>query len=373
MKKIQFVTTTNNVEGYEIKKYMEPVFSHIVAGTNIFSDIAASARDIFGGRSASYENQLNKINEEAINSIKKKSLKQGADGIVGLKVDIDEISGKNVSMFMISAYGTPVVVEKIIGSTPESYVPETVDEDKELITQEEIQRENYKQDILDRLTKGILRLNESTLEFIQETCLAEAVEIVLNKIKDDRFGLLSVMSPSTDNLFSLMNRDQIITYLYPSLWSQELVVYNFLIKIIKKSGAVDYSILRDIFQGDYEAKSFQRAVKILMTVDKEEYFMSDLRLLQEIKGILENKKYPPLGKIIQGKSPRKKGMIWMWECQCGKKNELPTDYGVKKQRVICSECRSDMYGFSNSNDLSKIISVLNQKIKLLEQSLPAKA
>ena len=52
------VTTTGMLEGYEIKAYLGVISAQIVAGTNIFSDIAASFRDVFGGRSLSYQKQL---------------------------------------------------------------------------------------------------------------------------------------------------------------------------------------------------------------------------------------------------------------------------------------------------------------------------
>jgi hypothetical protein len=42
------VTTTSAIEGLKIKKYLQPISAHVVAGTNLFSDIGASLSDIFG-------------------------------------------------------------------------------------------------------------------------------------------------------------------------------------------------------------------------------------------------------------------------------------------------------------------------------------
>ena len=44
------VTTTNSIEGYTIRKYLGVVNANVVIGTNLFSDIAASLTDVFGGR-----------------------------------------------------------------------------------------------------------------------------------------------------------------------------------------------------------------------------------------------------------------------------------------------------------------------------------
>lgn len=55
MKEKFIITVTNNVEGCPIVKYFEPICSNVVIGTNIFSDIAASFSDFFGGYSDSYK------------------------------------------------------------------------------------------------------------------------------------------------------------------------------------------------------------------------------------------------------------------------------------------------------------------------------
>ena len=60
------VTTTSNIEGWETQEYLGTVSSHVVAGTNIFSDVFAGVRDVFGGRSKSYQRQLSAIHEEAM-------------------------------------------------------------------------------------------------------------------------------------------------------------------------------------------------------------------------------------------------------------------------------------------------------------------
>lgn len=108
------VTTTNSIEGYTVKRYLGVVNANVVIGTNLFSDIAASLTDVFGGRSGSYKSKLNTIYDEVMKELTEKAKSYHADAIVGLHVDFDEVSGGGKSMFMVSASGTTVTLEKNI-------------------------------------------------------------------------------------------------------------------------------------------------------------------------------------------------------------------------------------------------------------------
>ena len=108
------VTTTNSIEGYTVKRYLGVVNANVVIGTNLFSDIAASLTDVFGGRSGSYKSKLNTIYDEVMKELTEKAKSYHADAIVGLHVDFDEVSGGGKSMLMVSASGTAVTLEKNI-------------------------------------------------------------------------------------------------------------------------------------------------------------------------------------------------------------------------------------------------------------------
>ena len=107
------VTTTNSIEGCRIVDYVDVVSTNIVNGTGLFSDWKASFTDIFGGSSATYQNKLRKIYDKAIAELTIEARKRGANAIVGLKVDYGEVSGKGMQMFMVSAIGTAVRIEKL--------------------------------------------------------------------------------------------------------------------------------------------------------------------------------------------------------------------------------------------------------------------
>ena len=59
------VTTTNNIEGHSIREYCGIVFGEVITGVNMFRDIGAGLRDIFGGRSQGYEEELQNARNEA--------------------------------------------------------------------------------------------------------------------------------------------------------------------------------------------------------------------------------------------------------------------------------------------------------------------
>ena len=60
------VTTTPNVEGKRITKYLGIVTGEAILGANVFKDVFAGIRDIVGGRSATYERELKRARDLAI-------------------------------------------------------------------------------------------------------------------------------------------------------------------------------------------------------------------------------------------------------------------------------------------------------------------
>lgn len=81
-------------------------------GTNIFKDFLAGIRDIVGGRSGAYEKSLREAREIALDELKAEALSLGANAIVGIDLDYENISaGGNSSMLMVSASGTAVQLD----------------------------------------------------------------------------------------------------------------------------------------------------------------------------------------------------------------------------------------------------------------------
>lgn len=103
------VTTTNQIDGKHIIEYRDIVFGEVITGINMFKDMAAGFRNMFGGRSASYENELLEARTEAISEMKQRAMSIGANAVVGVKVDYETLGTDN-GMLMVTVSGTAVVV-----------------------------------------------------------------------------------------------------------------------------------------------------------------------------------------------------------------------------------------------------------------------
>jgi uncharacterized protein YbjQ (UPF0145 family) len=104
------VTTPPGIEGRKIVKYCGVVAGEAILGANVFKDLFASVRDIVGGRSATYEKELQRAREIALAELQERAAKLGANAVVGVDLDY-EVLGQGNSMLMVSASGTAVVVD----------------------------------------------------------------------------------------------------------------------------------------------------------------------------------------------------------------------------------------------------------------------
>ena len=97
------VTTTNSIEGVEIKGYKGIVFGEVVAGVDFIKDFKASFTNILGGRSKSYENELIQARQEALEELEQRAAALGASAVVGVKVDYETVGNGGSNMMMIIA------------------------------------------------------------------------------------------------------------------------------------------------------------------------------------------------------------------------------------------------------------------------------
>ncbi len=101
------ITTTNVVEGRPVQEYLGVINAQSIIGANIFKDIFAGLRDVFGGRSKTYERVLEQAKEDALRELAEKAQSLGANGVVGVDLDFETIGGGG-SMLMVIATGTAV-------------------------------------------------------------------------------------------------------------------------------------------------------------------------------------------------------------------------------------------------------------------------
>jgi uncharacterized protein YbjQ (UPF0145 family) len=100
------LTTTPTVEGRTIAEYRGIVTGEAILGANIFKDLFAGIRDIVGGRSGAYEQELGKARAIAMQDMEAAAQQVGADAIVGIDLDYETVG--QGSMLMVTASGTAV-------------------------------------------------------------------------------------------------------------------------------------------------------------------------------------------------------------------------------------------------------------------------
>ncbi|MGI6206602.1 MAG: heavy metal-binding domain-containing protein [Anaerolineae bacterium] len=107
------ITTTNTLEGKKIVQYFGLVSGEAILGANIFRDLFAGVRDIVGGRSAEYEEELRRAKDLAIEEMSHQALALGANAVIGVDLDYETINpGGSGGMLMVTAAGTAVRYEE---------------------------------------------------------------------------------------------------------------------------------------------------------------------------------------------------------------------------------------------------------------------
>jgi uncharacterized protein YbjQ (UPF0145 family) len=104
---MMILTTTPTIEGQPVTRYLGIVTGEAILGANIVKDFFAGIRDIVGGRSLAYEQELQKARDVAFRELEEQAQARGADAVVGIDLDY-EVVGNSGSMLMVSVSGTAV-------------------------------------------------------------------------------------------------------------------------------------------------------------------------------------------------------------------------------------------------------------------------
>ncbi|MBI4922280.1 MAG: YbjQ family protein [Devosia nanyangense] len=105
------LSTTEELQGFEITDYLGLVHGEVVSGANIMRDVMATVTDFVGGRSAAYEEELQTSRENALRELTDRAQRLGADAVVGLSIDFEVIGGRG-AMMMVTTIGTAVRLRK---------------------------------------------------------------------------------------------------------------------------------------------------------------------------------------------------------------------------------------------------------------------
>lgn len=308
MKNEFIISTTNTIEGCPVKKYIDTICSNIVIGTNIFSDFAASFTDFFGGRSDSYKRKLEIIYNEASKELKQKALSIGANAIIGFKVDFDEISGKDKSMFMVSVSGTACIIEY-----KDDYL-ETVT-DNNTIAQNELDKEIKRRYIITQINKNA-DLKEQWFEFLLENPQIEIVDNILNRyIKYYKeYDTYKEYVSFIEKHLSLLPKNKVINKVYSKYEANKKEIKA----LITNCNLFCPTNILSLCQND-----FHSAIDLLLT-NTDYYQKEDVLLMSKIYDFLVS--LPNTGKIeiVKGGLLSKEQEKFI--CQNGHKSSLNAEY-----------------------------------------------
>lgn len=301
------ISTTNNIEGGTVKKYIDMICTNIVIGTNVFSDFAASFTDFFGGRSNSYKKKLGIIYNEALKDLKSKAKELNANAIIGARVDFDEISGKDKSMFMVSISGTACVVDYKGG-----YIEK---KSEGIINQSDLDNEILRRCIIREINNGE-EIQEEWEEFLFENPQIDIVDNLL-----DRFiSMYKEYQSNRDTMnfiiqyFSILPKKEIVGEVYSKYIDHPKEIRNLIIE----SKLFDSDKIIELCSED-----IHKAIKLLCST-KDYYDHGDVNNMNNICSMLNS--LPDTGKIELVKGGLLSKEQEKYICENGHKNSKDTDF-----------------------------------------------
>ncbi|MDL2246344.1 heavy metal-binding domain-containing protein [Methanobrevibacter sp. OttesenSCG-928-K11] len=105
------LSSTNTLENKNIINYHGLVSGESLIGSNVYKDLFSGVRDVVGGRTSRYEEEIQKAREIALNSMKIKAEELGANAIIGLKISYNNLGGTMGNTILVTAYGTAIYYE----------------------------------------------------------------------------------------------------------------------------------------------------------------------------------------------------------------------------------------------------------------------
>lgn len=102
------IVTTQTIEGKKINKYLGIVTGDSLLGANMYKDLFSGVRDVVGGRTSKYEEELTSARKLAMESMQEKAKKKGANAIIGTRVAYHNLGGTMGNTIMVTVTGTAV-------------------------------------------------------------------------------------------------------------------------------------------------------------------------------------------------------------------------------------------------------------------------
>jgi len=105
------ILTTPNIEEHKITEYFGLVTGESLLGANVYKDLFSGVRDVVGGRTSAYEEELKKARDFALKSMDEKAKKMGGNAVIGIRIKYNNLGGTMGNTIMVTVTGTAVKYE----------------------------------------------------------------------------------------------------------------------------------------------------------------------------------------------------------------------------------------------------------------------
>lgn len=105
------ILTSPTIQGKNINEYYGLVTGDALLGANLYKDLFSGVRDVVGGRTTKYEEELTNARNLAIKSMVGKAEEMGANAIIGTKVSYHNLGGTMGNTIMVTVVGTAISYE----------------------------------------------------------------------------------------------------------------------------------------------------------------------------------------------------------------------------------------------------------------------
>lgn len=323
------VTTASTIEGWEIDTHFGVVASHAVAGTGVVSDFFAGFSDFFGGRSETYRRQLDALYQDTIADLLRQARNKGGNWLIGLRLDIDEVSGKGTQMFMITGIATAV---RAVRRQPEDplarglSIPFTA-------SSADVSAMRQRLTIERKLRGNHPVLQDEEWLFLIENHVDSACALVLPLFK----GHLSVnnhpMGHHAVALFRGADPTIAMDVLYRSLSIEELAPFG--LELVLTCGLCSYSRIIEILKNRPQLEVARAALETVR-VNQPVYTLESAAEVAALTELIPDA-FPDLSTISTRSGVFSKNKE-CWRCRCGHENDLTDEH--------CSKCYQDKFGFT---------------------------
>lgn len=326
------IVTTPAIDGWRIRRYLGLVTAQVVAGTGFFSDFAAGVTDIFGGRSGTYQKQLASLQAEVVEQLRTKAAGMGANWVVGARIDFDEISGKNMQMFMVSAAGTAVIADAA-EDNPELGIDRSV-------SSNDVEAGLARMALVEAAASGRLEFADHTWLPLARHGVVEAIPPLVVHLEDLAANHQSALPPV------LQRATEFLRSLPPA--GVQRCLHSQLLERPGARGLVT-QLLIDLTLVDLrwvqaqladDDLGLRRIALQLLRGNARLYSSADLRVLGGIIAALPAA-FPERVKVIEKKSLFARAPEHYWVCECGQENIQGS--------TPCGSCLRDKRGFGRDD------------------------